>query len=319
MPQALSFEDIQMAHETVEKFGHRTPIWTCDSLNQSCGYELFFKCENFQKTGSFKFRGAITAVSRLSDEEKECGVVTHSSGNHAAALTKAAALHGIKANVVMPKNSSKIKIAAVKEYGGDVTLCEPTLASRESTAEAIQKETGATLIPPFNHPNVIAGQGTCAKELLEDVEELDAIVVPVGGGGLMSGSCLSTKTLSPKTRIIGAEPKEADDAWQSLAAGKLIPQDGTNTVADGLRTSLGDLTWPIIQKHVEQIAILSEEEIVKTMRHFFERSKLLIEPSCCVAVGAALLGKINNLPTGSRIGVIITGGNVDLLNLPFGV
>ena len=318
MPKtALSWKDIQSAHQIVTKYAHRTPIWTCETLNRISGLELFFKCENFQKTGAFKFRGAITAVSRLTDEEKRCGVVTHSSGNHAAALTRAAAIHDVKAHVVMPENSSKIKIAAVKEYGGDVTLCKATLESRQSTAEQIRQETGATLIPPFNHPDVIAGQGTCAKELLEDVESLDAVVVPIGGGGLMSGSCLATTAISPNTRIIGAEPSGADDAWQSLAAGKMIPQDGPNTIADGLRTSMGDLTWPIIQEHVEQIALVSDEEIVHVMKTFFERSKLMIETSCCVAVGAALLGKIENLPPGSRVGVIITGGNVDLAALPF--
>ena len=314
---APSWKDIQSAHEVVAKYAHRTPIWTCETLNRQSGMKLFFKCENFQKTGAFKFRGAITAVSRLDEEEKRCGVVTHSSGNHAAALARAAALHNIKAHVVMPENSSKIKIAAVKEYGGDVTLCEPTLESRELTAESIRQQTGATLIPPFNHPDVIAGQGTCAKELLEDVESLDAIVVPVGGGGLMSGSCLATAAMSPTTRNIGAEPSGADDAWQSLAAGKMIPQTGPDTIADGLRTSLGDLTWPIIQQHVEQIALVSDSEIAEVMKSFFERSKLLIEPSCCVAVGAALRGKIENLPKASRVGVIITGGNVDLENLPF--
>jgi threonine dehydratase len=217
----------------------------------------------------------------------------------------------------MPENSSKIKIAAVKEYGGEVTLCKPTLADRESTAESIREETGATLIPPFNHLDVIAGQGTCAKELLEDVESLDAIVVPIGGGGLMSGSCLAAAALSPSTRIIGAEPQGADDAWQSLAAGKMIPQTDATTIADGLRTSMGSLTWPIIKNHVEQIALVSDSEITEVMKTFFERSKLLIEPSCCVAVGAALLGKIDGLPKGRRIGVIITGGNVDLKDLPF--
>ena len=318
MPKsAPSWNEIQSAHEVVAKFAHRTPIWTCETLNRMSGLKLYFKCENFQKTGAFKFRGAINAVSGLSEAEKKCGVVTHSSGNHAAALTRAAALHQLKAHVVMPDNSSKTKIAAVEEYGGEVTLCKPTLADRESTAESIREKTGATLIPPFNHPDVIAGQGTCAKELLEDVEPLDAIVVPIGGGGLMSGSCLATKALSPSTRIIGAEPEGADDAWQSLKEGKMIPQTGPNTIADGLRTSMGTLTWPIIEEHVEQIALVSDAEIVSVMKTFFERSKLLIEPSCCVAVGAALLGKIKDLPPGSRVGVIITGGNVDLANLPF--
>lgn len=318
MPKTtLSWEDIKSAHQIVTKHAHRTPVWTCETLNRTSGLELFFKCENFQKTGAFKFRGAITAVSRLSEQQRQQGVVTHSSGNHAAALTHAAAIHGVKAHVVMPENSSKIKIAAVKEYGGDVTLCKPTLESRQSAAEDIRQSTGATLIPPFDHEDVIAGQGTCAKELLEDVEGLDAIVVPIGGGGLMSGSCLAAAAIAPKTRIIGAEPEGADDAWQSLAAGRMIPQTGPDTIADGLRTSMGALTWPIIQKHVEQIALVSDEEIVQVMRTFFERSKLLIETSCCVAVGAALLGKIDDLPKGSRVGVIITGGNVDLGALPF--
>lgn len=313
---ALTWEDIQSAHQIVTQYAHRTPVWTCETLNRLSGLELFFKCENFQKTGAFKFRGAITAVSRLSEDQKKCGVVTHSSGNHAGALARAAAMCDVKAHVVMPENSSKIKIAAVKEYGGEVTLCKPTFESRLATAEQIRQETGATLIPPFDHPDVIAGQGTCAKELLEDVESLDAIVVPIGGGGLMSGSCLATAAISPTTRIIGAEPSGADDAWQSLAAGKMIPQTGPNTIADGLRTSLGELTWPIIQEHVEQIALVNDEEIAQVMKMFFERSKLLIETSCCVAVGAALLGKIENLSPGSRVGVIITGGNVDLTALP---
>ncbi|QEG21727.1 pyridoxal-phosphate dependent enzyme [Mariniblastus fucicola] len=318
MPKtAVSFEDVQSAHEVVAKFAHRTPIWTCETLDRISGMQLFFKCENFQKSGAFKFRGAITAVSRLSDAEKQNGVVTHSSGNHAAALTRAAAINGVEAHIVMPENSSKIKIAAVEEYGGRVTLCKPTLESRESTAELVRQKTGATLIPPFNHPDVIAGQGTCAKELFEDVESLDAIVVPIGGGGLMSGSCLAAAAMSPSTRIIGAEPAGADDAYQSLAAGRMIPLERANTIADGLRTSLGDMTWPIIQKHVEQIALVSDEEIVEVMKTFFERSKLLIETSCCVAVGAALLRKIENLSQGSRVGVIITGGNVDLAALPF--
>ena len=313
---AASYAGIENAHQVVAQYAHRTPIWTCESLNRISGYELFFKCENFQKTGSFKFRGAITAISRLSDSDKQCGVVTHSSGNHAAALARAAAIYGIKAFVVMPQNSSAIKVAAVKEYGGEVTLCAPTLEARESTAARIREETDATLIPPYNHADVIEGQGTCAKELLEDVHSLDALVAPIGGGGLMSGSCISAAAISPATRIIGAEPQEADDAWQSLAAGDLIPQTGTQTIADGLRTSLGELTWPIIKEHVEQIALLSESEIAVVMKQFFERSKLLIEPSCCVAVGAALLGKIEGLAKGSRVGVIITGGNVDLANLP---
>jgi threonine dehydratase len=312
-----TFADVQAAHEVVGRFGHRTPVWACQTLNEISGLELFFKCENFQKTGAFKFRGAINAVSKLSDPDKANGVVTHSSGNHAAALARAAALHGIKAHVVMPENSSQIKVAAVREYGADLSFCEPTLAARESTAEAIRVETGAMLIPPFDHPDVIAGQGTCAKEFLEDIDSLDAIISPVGGGGLMSGTCLSTAALSPDTKIIGAEPEMADDAYRSLAAGKFIPQTNAQTIADGLRTSLGQLTWPIIQDHVQEIVTISEQEIVELMKLFFERTKLLIEPSCTVAVGAAVLKKSKLLKPGDRVGVIITGGNVDLSALPF--
>lgn len=312
-----TFADIESAHDVVRQFGHRTPVITCAALNQISGMELFFKCENFQKTGAFKFRGAINAVSRLSESDRAHGVVTHSSGNHAAALTRAAALYGVKAHVVMPENSSQIKVAAVREYGGHVTFCEPTLAARESTAESIRSQTGATLIPPFDHPDVIAGQGTCAKELLEDIDSLDAIISPIGGGGLMSGTCLATTALSPATKIIGAEPEMADDAFRSLAAGKFIPQTNPNTIADGLRTSMGVLTWPIIRDHVQEIVTISESEIAELMKLFFERTKLLIEPSCTVAVGAAVLKKSTLLKRGDRVGVIITGGNVDLSSLPF--
>lgn len=311
------FDAVIAASKAIEGYAHRTPVWTCQTLDDQAGLQLFFKCENFQKSGAFKFRGAVNAIRNLSDEEKQRGVVTHSSGNHAGALALASKLFDVKANIVMPENSSKIKIAAVKEYGGDVTLCAPTLESRLEVANLVQQKTGATMIPPFNHVDVIAGQGTCAKELIEDVENLEAIVAPIGGGGLMAGTCISTKALSPQTKIIGAEPEMADDAFRSKQAGELIPQLNPQTIADGLRTSLGDLTWPFVRDDVEQIVTISEQEIVDTMKLFFERSKLLIETSCNVAVAAAMSGRISGLPKDARVGVIITGGNVDLGALPF--
>jgi threonine dehydratase len=312
-----SYDNVLSASKAIEGVAHRTPIWTCQTLNEQTGLELFFKCENFQKAGAFKFRGAVNAIRNLSPSDSKRGVVTHSSGNHAGALSLAAKMFGVKAHIVMPENSSAIKIAAVKEYGGLVTLCAPTLEDRLNVANAVEKETGATMVPPFDHPDVIAGQGTCAKELIEDVKNLDAIVAPIGGGGLMAGTCISTKELSPNTLIIGAEPEMADDAFRSKQAGEFIPQLNPRTIADGLRTSLGELTWPFIRNDVDQIVTISEQEILETMKSFFERSKLLIETSCNVAVAAAMSGRIDNLPVGARVGVIITGGNVDLTALPF--
>ena len=314
--QIPDFEQIQSAHKVVAQFGHRTPVITCESLNEISRLRLFFKCENFQKTGAFKFRGAINAVSQLSDEQKSCGVVTHSSGNHAAALAKAASLFKIPAYIVMPSNSSRFKMTAVESYGGEITLCEPNDASRRSTAVQIAQQTNATLIPPFDHPHIIAGQGTCAKELIEDVPDLDAIIAPVGGGGLMSGTCITASNLKPGIRIIGGEPAGADDAFRSLAAGKRISNDSVNTIADGLRTSIGELTWPVIHEHVEEIVTVTDDEIRALMKEFFNRTKLLIEPSCTVAIAPALYRKSKLLTDRMRVGIIITGGNVDLNELP---
>ena len=314
--QIPGFEQIESAHPVVAKFGHRTPAITCESLNEISRLKLFFKCENFQKTGAFKFRGAINAVSQLTDAQKANGVVTHSSGNHAAALTKAASLFDIPAYIVMPSNSSKFKMSAVESYGGQITVCEPNDESRRSTADAIAQNTGATLIPPFDHPHIIAGQGTCAKELLEDVPDLDVIITPIGGGGLMSGTCIAARTMKPDIKIIGGEPEGADDAYRSLKSGERKANETVNTIADGLRTSLGELTWPVVRDYVNEIVTVTDDEIRALMKEFFERTKLLIEPSCTVAVAPALYRKSDLLTDGMRVGVIITGGNVDLLDMP---
>ncbi len=274
------------------------------------GAKLFFKCENFQKTGAFKFRGACNAVLLLSDEEASCGVVTHSSGNFAAALALAASKRGIGARIIMPANASKIKIDAVKGYGGIITFCQPTLKSREETAEKVIGETGAKFIHPYNDYHIIAGQGTAALELMEEISDLDFLLAPVGGGGLLSGTAIAAKNLNTKTKVIGCEPKNADDAYRSIKAGHIIPSDNPNTIADGLRTSLGDKTFPIIRDLVDEILLATEEEIIKAMRHIFERMKIVVEPSAAVPLAVLLSRQLD--VTGKRIGVILSGGNVDL-------
>jgi threonine dehydratase len=305
--------DIQDAARRITGLAHRTPVATCATLDRLAGCALFFKCEHLQKAGAFKFRGACNAVAKLAPETARRGVVTHSSGNHAQALALAARLRGLPAHIVMPRNASPVKRRAVEEYGGRVIECEPTLAARETTAAAVLAETGGTLIPPYNHPDVIAGQGTIALELLEQVSDLDALVAPVGGGGLIAGLCLAARALAPSVRIIAAEPAGADDAARSKAAGELIPQTGPRTIADGLLTSLGDLTWPVIRDQVDQVITVTEEEIVRAMRLAWERAKLLIEPSAAVAVAAALT-PLRGFP---RVGVVLSGGNVNLDELPW--
>ena len=320
---SISFADVLDASDRIRSFVHRTPVLTCAAISDRVGCNVFFKCENFQKTGAFKFRGAVNSVAQLSDTELARGVVTHSSGNHAGALTLAARMFGAKAHIVMPFNSSEIKKAAVREYGGLITECEPTLASRMSEAARIQNETGAILIPPFDHPHIIAGQGTSALELIEQVPELDMIVSPIGGGGLMSGTCLAARALKPGLRIVGAEPVGADDAFQSKKAGKFIPQLSPDTVADGLRTSLGQLTWPFIRDEVDEILLADDLATIAAMKFFWERTKVMIEPSCAVPLAAI----INHFSESGRkdssgenpqnIGIIISGGNVDLQTLPW--
>lgn len=314
---AATIDDVREAARRIAGKAHRTPVMTCGTLDRRAGRSLFFKCENFQKVGAFKFRGACNAVFKLADEVARRGVVTHSSGNHAQALALAARMRGIAAHIVMPQNASPVKRNAVAEYGARVILCEPTLEARETTAAAVVAETGATLIPPYDHPDVIAGQGTAALELLEEVPGLDAIVAPVGGGGLLSGVSIVASQWSRSVRVFAGEPKGADDAFRSKAAGKLIPQTGPRTIADGLLTSLGELTWPIVRDLVERIFTVSEEEIVAATRLSWERAKLLIEPSSAVALAAVLSEEFRGLHGLERVGIILSGGNVNLDHLPW--
>ena len=307
--------DIQAAAARIKPYAHRTPVLTCTSLNRLVGAELWCKCENFQKVGAFKFRGACNAVFALAEPEAQHGVATHSSGNHAAAVALAAQLRGIKAHIVMPDNASAVKKAAVAGYGGTIVYCAPTLAAREATLGRVVHETGASFIHPYNDAQVIAGQGTAALELLTDVPDLDILMAPVGGGGLLSGTALATTALAPATQVIAAEPEAADDAYRSLQEGRIVPALDPRTIADGLRTSLGELTFAIIQRHVQQIVTVSEAAIISAMRHVWERMKIVIEPSAAVPIGALLERKIDL--TGKRVGVILSGGNVDLDGLPW--
>ncbi|MGE0929399.1 pyridoxal-phosphate dependent enzyme [Peijinzhouia sedimentorum] len=313
----ISLQDIQEAHARIAPMIHKTPVLTSDSLNKIAGCEVFFKCENFQKVGAFKMRGAANAVSLLSDDEASKGVATHSSGNHAAALAKAAQTRGIKAYIVMPRTAPTIKKKAVAGYGAEIVECEPTLQARESTLADIVAKTGATFVPPYNDYAVITGQATCALELLQQVPNLDIAMAPVGGGGLLAGTALSVHYISPNTRIIAGEPAGADDAFRSLEAGKIIPIENPKTIADGLLTSLGDKTFPIIQKYVEQIIRVEDAEIIAAMRMIWERMKIIIEPSCAVPFAAVL--KEPDTFKNKRVGIILTGGNVDLEKLPFGL
>ncbi len=306
---------IRTAAARIRPYAHRTPVMTCASLDTQVGAQLFLKCENLQKVGAFKFRGATNAVFSLSDTEAARGVVAHSSGNHAQALALAARLRGIPAYIVMPDNAPAVKKAAVAGYGGQITFCAPTLAAREATQAAVVAATGATVVHPYNDVRVIAGQGTATLELLEDVPDLDVILAPVGGGGLLSGTAIAATELSPNIRVIGVEPAGADDAYRSLAAGSIIPSLQPQTIADGLLTSLGDLTFPIIRDRVEQIVTVSEEAIVAAMKFIWERAKLIVEPSAAVPIAALWEQRIDL--SGLRVGVILSGGNVDLGRLPW--
>ena len=313
----LSRNDIEAAAERLRGFVHRTPVLTCQTLDRLSGKQLFFKCENFQRVGAFKFRGALNAVRQLPPELASRGVVTHSSGNHAQALALAAKLAGIPAYIVMPRTSNPKKRQAVAGYGGQITECEPTLAARETTAAEIQARTGATLLPPYDHPHIIAGQSTACLELIAEVPQLDAIIGPVGGGGLISGTALAARHFSPQTRVFASEPAGADDAARSKAAGERLPQTDPRTIADGLLVSLGHYTWPIVRDLVEQIFVVDDEQIAAAMRLVWERAKLLIEPSSAVPVAAVLADEFRKLENIHRVGVILTGGNVDLDNLPW--
>ncbi len=296
---------------------HRTPVLTCETIDRLAGRRVYFKCENLQKTGAFKYRGATNAVQKLDAATAARGVVTHSSGNHAQALALAAKVRGIPAWVVMPRTASPVKRAAVQGYGGHVVECEPTLADRERTAAELVAKTGGTLIPPFDHPDVIAGQGTAALELLEDVPDLDAVVAPVGGGGLLSGVCVAAQGLNPTQRVFGAEPLGADDAARSKAKGEWQPQTAPDSIADGLLTSTGQLTWPVIRDLVERVVTATEPQIVAAMRLVWERMKLIVEPSGVVPAAAVLTDEFRALEGIQRVGVIFSGGNVNLDRLPW--
>ena len=312
---SITLQVIQEAAKRIQPYIHRTPVLTNESLNERVGAHVFLKCENFQKVGAFKFRGACNAVFSLSDEEAQCGVCTHSSGNHAQALALAAKMRGIPAYIVMPDNAPSVKKNAVAAYGGQITFCKPTLEARESTLAQIQLETGANLVHPYNDDRVIAGQGTAALELLEEIPDLDVIIAPVGGGGLLSGTAIAAAGIKPAIRVLAGEPEQADDAYRSIQSGVIAPSLKPTTIADGLLTSLGTLTFPTIQQHVEQIITVSEQGIVQSMKFIWERAKIIIEPSAAVAVGVLWEKKIDL--RGLNVGVILSGGNVDLEHRPW--
>lgn len=303
-------EGIRAAAGRIAPHIHRTPVLTSSWIDSVCGASVFFKCENFQRVGAFKIRGACNAVLSLTEQEAAAGVVTHSSGNHAQALALAARIRGVTARIVMPRTAPGIKRAATEGYGARITLCEPTLEARESAAARIIEETGATLIHPYNNTRVIEGQGTCALELLEDAPAPDVVLAPVGGGGLLAGTALAVHGVRPEVRVWGAEPAGADDAARSLREGRIVPSVRPQTVADGLLTSLGERNFAIIRKHVERIVTVTDREIIDAMRVVWERMKIVIEPSSAVPV-AALLRRPPEL-AGLRVGVILSGGNVDL-------
>ncbi len=312
---ALTMQSIREAHARIRDKIHRTPVMTSEVLDGMAGNRLFFKCENLQKVGAFKARGATNAVFLLTDAEAAKGVVTHSSGNHAAALARAARLRGIPAYIVMPSNSPQAKLSAVRRYGGDVVLCEPTLAARESTAREVMERTGAIFIHPYDDLRVMAGQGTTAIELLEDVPSLDVILCPVGGGGQLSGIAVAAKDIKPAVRVIGVEPAGADDAARSLKAGHIIPMLEPRTIADGLKTSLGQRPFAEIMRLVDDIVTVREESIVQAMRQVWEVMKLLVEPSGAVGYAAVVEGRL--AAAGANIGIILSGGNLDLNRLPW--
>jgi threonine dehydratase len=315
MEELLTREDLEAAAERIRPFVHRTPVLTCSTIDALLGASLFFKCENFQKVGAFKFRGATNAVRMLTPGQVRRGVATHSSGNHAAALALAARVRGIPAYIVMPENAPSIKKAAVAGYGAAITFCEATLRAREETLAKVIAETGAEEVHPYNDVRVIAGQSTAARELFEDVRDLDIVMTPVGGGGLLSGTALSAHYLSPRTAVIAAEPEGADDAARSFRAGHIIPSIRPNTIADGLLTSLGGNTFAVISRHVRDVVTIDDAAIIAAMRLVWERMKIIIEPSAAVPLAAIVQGNVE--AEGKRVGIILTGGNCDLDNLPW--
>ncbi|UKN02559.1 pyridoxal-phosphate dependent enzyme [Paracrocinitomix mangrovi] len=302
-------------HEKIKPYIHWTPVLTSGLVNDVANCQLFLKCENFQKMGAFKMRGAANAILQLSDSEKAKGVVTHSSGNFAQALSLAAKAQGVKAYIVMPTSAPKVKVEAVKGYGGEVIMCPPTLKDREEAANKIQKEKGATFIHPSNDDDVIHGQGTATIELLNDHPDLDAIITPVGGGGLLAGTALAASIFAPNCKVYAGEPENVNDAYRSFLSGEIEDNEASNTVADGLKTQLGDRNFPLIKEHVESIITVSEDEIIEAMKLIWSRMKIVIEPSSAVAVAAVI--KRKDLFKNQKVGVIVSGGNVDFDNLPF--
>ena len=310
-----TYDDVLAAHARIEPHIHRTPVLTSSYLDALTGAQLFFKCENFQKAGAFKVRGASNAVFGLSDADAARGVATHSSGNHALSLSYAAGRRGIPCAVVMPRTAPQAKKDAVRGYGGTITECEPSTSSREEVFARVQAQTGADFVHPYNDPRVIAGQATCSRELMEQVDGLEQIIAPIGGGGMISGTCLTLSAIAPKVQIYAAEPEQADDALRSLRAGHIIADDAPDTVADGLKVPLKDLTWHFVKSRVTDILSASEQEIIDAMRLTWARMKIVIEPSCAVPLATIL--KNPDVFRGRRVGVIITGGNVDLDKLPW--
>lgn len=310
---SITKEQIQQAHERIKPFIHQTPVLTCNTINEMAGASLFFKCENFQKIGAFKIRGGLNAVLSLPAEKLANGIATHSSGNHAQAIAYAARQTGTKAYIVMPNNSPNVKVNAVKGYGAEITFCEPNQQAREAALQQIVEKTGAEFVHPYNDDRVITGQATCAKELLEEIPQLDVLIAPVGGGGLLSGTALTAHCFSTGTVVYAGEPEGAADAIRSLRSGRIENAPYINTIADGLLTKLGDKTFPIIKEYVKDIFTVTDEEIIAALRLVYERMKIIVEPSCVVPLAAVLKNK--PLFAGKRVGLILSGGNIDLSKL----
>jgi len=312
MTMLPTFADVEAAAVRIAGVAHRTPVLTSSTANALAGAQVFFKCENFQRMGAFKFRGGYNSIAKLTPEQKRAGVLTFSSGNHAQAIALAARLLGVQATIIMPEDAPAAKRAATEGYGGKVVTYDRYKEDREAVALAIQEKTGATLIPPYDHEDVIAGQGTAAKELIEEVGQLDYLVTALGGGGLLSGTLLSAKALSPACKVYGVEPEAGNDGQQSLRKGEIVHIDAPKTLADGAATQhLGKLTFPIIQQHVTDLVTVSDAQLVQTMKFFAERTKMVVEPTGCLSA-AAVLHKAVSIPAGARVGVILSGGNVDL-------
>jgi len=311
----VTYNDIEEAHLRISDHIHNTTILTSDSLNNELGSNLFFKCENFQKTGSFKIRGATNSILQLNDKEIKNGIITTSSGNHGAAVAFIANKIGASSKIIMPNNTPKNKIENVERYGGEILYCEPNIKSREYTLKKMVQKSGGSIIHPYNDEKIIAGQGTAAKELIEKVPDLDAIICPVSGGGLLSGTLLAAKNLKPDIKVFGAEPENADDTYRSILKNKIMSNKTTDTIADGLRAQVGTITFPIIKENVNKILLVSEEMIISSMYMIWQRLKIIVEPSCSIVLAALMINSKRFL--NKRVGLILTGGNFDLKQIPW--